>query len=214
MNPDEPVPPPGHLETVILREPWEVESRLHEMGLDRPTLLRVAAQARAEGANATPFHCSNASGTFSYQYGTFFLRRDFVGKIWRIDRAEGVEGIWNDGALIRVVFSNVDICCNDEHPPKPRSKKGSGAERVCQTGLFDGLPQYAPRPTGRHATYYLMVAEDGAVELSRPVIANETFAAYIERLYLSFGGDDGETVTLPLDEDDAVADFDPQVARK
>ena len=202
------------IQTIILREPWEVEPRLQELSLDRVGLLRIADMARNEGANATPFHCANAPGTFSYQYGTFYLRREYVGETWRVDRSEGVEGIWNSAARTRIVYSNVDVCCNDDHGPKPRSKKGSGAERVCQTGLFDGWPQYAPRPTGPDATYYLMVAEDGAVELTRPVIANETFGPYIERLYLRFGGDDDTRAVRPLDEDDAVADFDPQVARK
>jgi len=200
--------------TIILREPWEVDPRLAELALDRAGLLRVADMARNEGANATPFHCANAPGTFSYQYGTFALRREFVGESWRVDRSEGVEGIWNSSARTRVAYSNVDVCCNDVHGPKPRSKKGAGAERVCQLGMFDGLPQYAPRQAGPNATFYLMVAEDGAVELTRPVIENETFSTYVERLYLRFGGDDDTPAARPLDEDDAVANFDPQVARK
>lgn len=61
------------------------------------------------------------------------------------------------------------------------------------------------------ALYYLMVDQNGAAELTRPVVSNGTFATPIERIYLSDGGDDGAAL---LGEDDIAGDFDPQVARK
>jgi hypothetical protein len=58
-----------------------------------------------------------------------------------------------------------------------------------------------------------MVDEKGAAELTRAVVSGGTFSSYIQRIYLS----DGSDLTLdklPLDNDDAVTDFDPQVTRK
>ena len=70
------------------------------------------------------------------------------------------------------MFCNVDRACDDEHEPKPRSPKGAGAERACVGNLFGKeLPKYVPEPEEKDiATFYLMVDENGAAELSRPVV--------------------------------------------
>ena len=58
-----------------------------------------------------------------------------------------------------------------------------------------------------------MVAQDGAAELTRPVIKNGTFIAAIERIFLR--GPDDEDLILPDDETDGIADnFDPLIVRK
>jgi hypothetical protein len=212
MPENKPFEPERPIETVILREPWEVIPRVMQLGSSLAALLRVRDVARQEGANATPFHAANAPGTFSYQYGTFGMRLEHVGPDWSVDRSEGVEGILNAAKSVRFVFCNVDLACHDDQMPKPRSKKGTGSERVCTGNLFGVLPHYAPRPTNNLATYYIMVDETGACELSRPVVSNETFSAFIERIYLSPGDDDPGG--LPLEDDDVIDDFDPQVARK
>ena len=184
------------------------------MKLPRVKLLAAVAVARHEAANATPYHCMNASGTFAYQHGTWAIRHEFVGKDWTIDRADGVEAILSQDGKIRVIFSNVDIACDDLLEPKPRSRKGAGAERACVGNLFGDLPSYAPRPGADEvATFYLMVDELGAAELTRPVIKSGTFHAYVERIYLSEGGE-SPGQGLSLDDDDAITDFDPAVARK
>lgn len=201
------------IESVILSSPWDVDRRLAELQLDRVRLLRVREKALAAGANATPFHPANAAGTFAYQHGTFALRDEFVGDHWRVDRPDGVEAIRNDKIKAQVVFANVDIACDDDQKPRPRSRKGSGAERVCSGNLFERLPEYAPRQPDGWKTYYLMVDESGAVELTLPVVEKGTFTGWIERLYLS-DGSDLDRVPLGLEEGDVADDFDPQVIRK
>ncbi len=202
------------VETVVRREPWEVGARLAELQLDPiDRLLKVRSAAISASADATDFHPANAAGTFAYQHGTFSLRFEFVGKIWRLDRAEGVETIVNDALKIRVIYANVDVACDDDLKPKPRSRKGAGAERVRVGNLFGSLPEFAPRQPDGWQTFYLMVDEGGAAELTRPVVKHNTFTAYIERNYLS-NGDDLDSEALPL-HDDGVADgFDPEVIRK
>ena len=58
-----------------------------------------------------------------------------------------------------------------------------------------------------------MVDENGAAELTRPIVKNGTFISYIEQIYLSDGGDLARG-PLALDDGDMLDDFDPQVVRK
>lgn len=201
------------VETKVWKEPWDVDRRLTEIGLRRDGLLRVVIEALSSAADATPFHPANAAGTFAYQSGTWALRDAFVGDAWQVDRSDAVEAIKNDALKIKIIFANVDLACDDDQPPKARSRKGAGAERACSGNLFGYLPQYAAKPMAGWATYYLMVDADGAAELSRTVIKGSNFDTPIERIYLSGGMKfDGEG--LSLDEGDVAEDFDPQVARK
>ncbi|TKV80074.1 hypothetical protein FDV58_17625 [Bradyrhizobium elkanii] len=201
------------VQAIILREPWEVTPRLQELALPKNKLLEVRDIAVHERANATAFHAANAPGTFSYHHGIWALRHHFVGADWRVDRTNGVETIRNDRLNLVVSFCNVDLACVDAHTPQPRTKKGSGVERASGPGLFVHLPHYAPRPIGKWQFFYLMVDENGAAELSRPVVKGGTFSAVIERIYLSHGSDDDGTGLLQ-DTPDAPVEFDPQIARK
>jgi hypothetical protein len=204
----------GMVETVIWRDPWDVDRRLAELRLGpRARLLKVRSVAISAGADATPFHPANASGTFSYHHGTFALRDEFVGEDWRLDRPDGVEAIRNDAIQVKVIFANVDVASSDNLNPKPRSRKGAGTERVCGGNLFGSLPEFAPRQPAGWATYYLMVDENGAAELTRPVVRDGTFTSYIERIYLS-DGSDMEGTPVVLDDGDVPDEFDPQVVRK
>ena len=203
------------VEGQVWRETWDVDRRLNELGLRRDSLMNAVVAAITAGADSTPFHPANASGTFSYMYGTWALRNEFVGDEWELDRSDGVESIRNDQTKVKLVYQNVDIACDDEQGPKPRSHKGAGSERACSGNLFGTLlPQYSPRPTEECATYYLMIDRNGAAELTRPVVKGGTFTAYIERIYLSDGGDLLDLDSLPIDDDDIADDFDPQVSRK
>lgn len=204
------------VEMVVRREPWEVAERLAQLQLGTiKQLLRVRSVAISASADATSFHPANAAGTFAYHHGTFALRYEYVGKVWRLERPDGVETIVNKALKVRVVFANVDIACDDDLKPKPRSPKGAGAERVCVGNLFGSLPEFAPRQADGWATFYLMVDERGAAELTRPVVKNKTFTAYIERNYLSNGDDlDHDREMLPVTDGDVADDFDPEVVRK
>lgn len=200
---------------VVIADRAEVVARLDGLGMDPQTLLQIAARACLERANATPFHAANAAGTFAYQYGTFALREMYVGRNgWVKERPNGVEAIWNPTTGARVVFANVDTCCNREYEPKPKSTKGAGAERTCETNLFGSLPRFYREDSNTSQTFYLMVDDDGRVELSRPVIRGKTFSEFPERIFLKKSDDDETFAHLPLDDDDTVVDFDPLVAPK
>jgi hypothetical protein len=202
--------------TKILKEDWEVKARLEQLELSRETLLRIASIALNEGRNATPYHAANAAGTLSYQHGTFGLRNEIVGERWKVDRPHQIEAIYNEELKIRVVFSNVDLACNDDHLPKPRSAKGSGSEQASVGNLFgDNLPHYSRLEAHKIKTFYLMLDEAGACELSVPIVKDGTFISYVERIYIgNAGGNDLEAERLPLDSNDSAKEFDPKVVRK
>jgi len=204
------------VETKLLQEPTDVADRLGQIKLTRVGLLRVRAIALTAAADTTPFHPANAAGTAAYQQGTYALRDEFVvkGSPWLLDRTDGVEAIKNETDKVKVVFANVDVAASLAQDPKPRSRKGAGAERVFEPNLFGYLPTtYAPERKTGWAVFYLMVAENGAVELTQPIVQDGTFTGYVERIFLS-DGSDLDLGPLSLDDDDAVVDFDPQVARK
>jgi hypothetical protein len=202
------------VKTIVHREAWDVDKRLDEMKLTRKGLLAARDVAIQESANATSFHPANAAGTFAYHHGTWALRHEFAGKDWVEDRVDGIEAIRNDALKIKIAFSNVDIACNDFQLPKPRFKKGAGAERAANGGgLFPDLPQYSEQATGEFALFYLMVDENGAAELTRPVVKAGTFESAVERIFLS-NGDDDDGKILHEDDTGPVDNFDPQVVRK
>lgn len=205
----------AYVETKIIREPWDADRRLMELRLDKPKLLKARDIAVSSAANATPFHAQNASGTFAYHDGIWAIRNEFIdGVVWKLDRAGGIEAIQCEELKLRIAYCNVDVACNDFHYPRPRSKKGAGAERIGGgPGLFDHLPDFARTPRGPWSLYYLMVDEFGATELTRPIIEKNTFLAPVERIYLS-KGDDEDKLSRPYEPQSPMEEFEPIIIRK
>lgn len=203
----------GMVETAVYRNAADVDRRLYEIDLRRDKFKNVVMVATTASADATPFHPANAAGTMAYQHGTWAIRNEYVGAIWKLDRTDGVEAIRNDDKKVKVIFANVDIACNDLHAPKPRSRKGAGAERACVGNLFDELPSFAPRQSDGWSTFYLMVDADGFAELSRPIVKENTFESYIERIYLPFDDLLDRESTAESRDNDPI-DFDPIISRR
>ncbi|MEN2978184.1 hypothetical protein P7L78_20720 [Tistrella bauzanensis] len=206
-----------HVKTKILQDPADVDQRLEQLGLTREGLIRVIHVALAERNNATGLHPSNAPGTFSYHHGVAALRREYLGDDWEKDDSDGIESIRNDSIGVKVSFGNVGEACGRDHP-KPRSKKGAGAERASGPTLFEhagvgDLESYAVKPVDGLPLYYLMMDRQGRAELTRPVIARGTFVAAIERIFLIKDVEEDDTI-LPLNADDVADDFEPQIVRK
>ena len=204
-----------NIETIVRTDIWDVEPRVRELNLSCKGIRRVRDVAMSARANATSFHPANASGTFAYQEGVWSLRDEFVGDDWILERPGGVEAIVNLALPARVAFANVDLCCDPNHDPQPISNKGSGAEKLCESNLFDWLPSFTKEETTIGVPlFYVMVDPEGAVELSRPTIVGNTFGPCIERNFISTGDDDqGIKTPLDLDSGEAVDDR-PMVSRK
>ena len=203
-------------QTRVLTQALEVDPRLSELKVERRKLLNVRDTALAAAADATGFHAANAAGTFSYHYGTFAMRNELVGEVWRQDRPNGVEAVSNDALRLRLVFANVDVACDLFHYPKPRSEKGAGAQRMSSGNLFGFLPGFATSASVDRdgwTVYFIMVDEKGAMELTCAAISGGKFSNFVERLFISDGSDIGRGPEILTDDLPAV-EFDPQVARK
>lgn len=205
-----------HLETIVRRDPWEVEPRLAELRMTSAGLRRVRDVAMTARTNITDYHAANASGTFAYQDGVWCLRDEFVGDVWTMERPGGVEAIFNPAEKIRVAFANVDKCCEINHNPKPISVKGAGAERLCEANLFGVLPTFAKQQSAIGIPlFYCMVDPEGRVELSRPTIEGNSFGPCVERNFISRGGDDDGGNKLVIDpRDEGPVEITPTIIRK
>ncbi|WBU60187.1 hypothetical protein [Paracoccus albus] len=200
--------------TKVLKESWDAECRIAEMGLSTEGLINAVRAARTASGNATALHPSNAAGTFGYHEGIASLRQGFIGEKWRIDRKGGVETIRNDEMGLRIGFCNVDRACG-EKAPKPRSDKGAASERACGPMLFDPdeLRYFVRDDAVGHAFYYLMVDGAGRAEITRPKISGKTFEGAVERIFLLPEGDEEDTL-LNLDDEGIAEDFEPKIVRK
>ena len=206
-----------HVQTIVRRDPWEVEPVLQSLSLSSDGFCRIRDVARAARNNVTGYHAANAAGTFSYHDGVWCLRDEFVGAVWKMERPGGVEAIFNPEAQVRVAFANVDRCCDINHDPAPLSEKGGVSERLCEANLFDELPAFTKQESGLGIPlFYCMVDPEGRVEFSRPTIVAKTFGPCVERNFISLGDDDdndGSKVRADPHDDSAV-EITPTITRK
>ena len=66
--------------------------------------------------------------------------------------------------------------------------------------------------SGQVFTYFVMVGEDGSVELSCPLIANKRYAEFVERIFIDRPDDEWDAGMDP--ETGPVEDFDVPVVLK
>ncbi|RUW58989.1 hypothetical protein [Mesorhizobium sp. M7A.F.Ca.US.008.03.1.1] len=211
--------------TAIIDSPQDAERRLADWGLAAEQFLAVRDSARAAADNASPLMPLNAPGTLGYIHGVGALRGQLLDGEWVIDRTLGVEAVINHRLGLRIGYQNVDRACDVVFPPMPRSERGNGTARLCRLPLFehfgvelesdaDRLPSDELQdPLGDQVvTYFVMVGEDGSVELSRPIIANKKYDQFVERIFVDNPSDDWGEIMDP--EMGPVEDFDVPVIFK
>lgn len=194
----------------------EVSERLFDFGLGRDQILAVADAARTWADDASPLMPTNAPGTLAYIYGVQELRHQIVDTHWKVDRTQNIESVINRAIGLRIAYQNVDRACDLVIPPMPRSAKGAAAEGVSGPNLFE----YSGIETGPLTgvlsdgvpTYYVMVGEDGSVELSHPVIKDGLYKHFNERIFVRGGGDDWAEEFDP--EKGPVTEFEIPVSLK
>lgn len=202
--------------TAVVEGELEVSRRLESFTLSRDQILAVARVAKAWADDASPLSPTNAAGTLAYIYGVTELRNQLVNGRWQVDRTCGVEAVINRDLGIRIGFQNVDRACSITFPPHPRSAKGPASENLCGPTLFE-FAGVDPGPltgvgTDGVPTYYVMVGEDGSVELSHPVISNGSYKHFNERIFISRPEDDWTDVIDPVIS--STDDFDIEVKFK
>ena len=207
-----------HLPTTVHEDDLDVDRRLAELGFGiRKGLLAVRNVACGKAAEGTsPFFPLNGSGTLAYQYGTRELRQYLDTLGWQIDNAFGTSGTRHPSEVRLAFYQNVDAACDRARDPHPRTKKGAGAERLDQSLLFEdeSLPTHFDSEKVNCEVWYLMVAENGAVELTRAVVRKGKFEEIVERLFIENG--DGFDVVETSDDlpDNDVIDFDVPIVRR
>jgi hypothetical protein len=202
--------------TSVIEALHDVEQRLADWGLTREQFIAIATVAKAWADDVSPLMPQNAPGTLAYIFGVQELRRQLSDNDWRVDRTNGIEAVINRTLGIRIGFHNVDRSCDPIFPPHPRSAKGSASESLCGPNLFQHFgvepgPLTGVRDDGV-TTYYVMVGEDGSVELSNPVIMNGAYRHFNERIFIFRPTEDWEE---EIDSDmGPVEDFDIEVSFK
>jgi len=201
--------------TSIVQGERAVADRLSDFGLVPEQILAVGAVARTWADDASALMPINAPGTLAYIYGVQELRQQVIDGVWAADRTCGIEAVVNRDRKVRIGFQNVDRACDSDFPPNPRSAKGSASESLCGPTLFEHAGIDAGPLTGVKSdgipTYYVMVGEDGSVELSHPVIANGSYKQFHERIFIvAPSGDWSDEInpdTSPLNDFDIVVRF-------
>ncbi|WVT72998.1 hypothetical protein QM996_16090 [Sinorhizobium chiapasense] len=211
--------------TAIFEKPMDAERRLADFALTLGQILAIRDSARAAADDASPLMPLNAPGTLAYIHGVGALRSQVLDDEWMIDRTLGVEAVINRRLGVRLGYQNVDRACDADFPPMPRSSKGNGTAQLCRLPLFeyfdialendaDRLPdQDAKDPLGDQVTtYFVMVGEDGSVELSCPVIGNKRYAGFVERIFVDRPDENWEASIDP--DTGPIDDFDVPVIFK
>lgn len=191
--------------TAIVDNAIDAERRLLDFELTMGQILPIGDAAKRASSDASPLMPLNAPGTLAYIYGVEALRGNILSEDWVVDRTLGVEAVINYRLGIRIGFQNVDRACDPVLPPMPRSDKGSGTARLCRLPLFDHygviletdadrLPSEEIKdPLGDQiVTYFVMVGEDGSVELSCPVISAKRYSDFVERIFVHRPSEDWE----------------------
>lgn len=211
--------------TAVIDNALDAERRLADFGLTKLQILDIRDSARAASDDASPIMPLNAPGTLGYIYGVEALRGNILNEEWMIDRTLGVEAVINHRLGVRIGYQNVDAACDPVMPPMPRSDKGNGTARLCRLPLFDyfgvvletdedRLPKDDVRdPHGDQViTYFVMVGDDGSVELSRPIIAGKKYGDFVERIFVDRPSADWDAQIEP--EVGPADDFDVLVTFK
>jgi hypothetical protein len=201
--------------TSLLDSENDVERRLQDWGLTRSQFIDVGKIARTWADDASPLMPLNAPGTLAYIFGVQELRRQLIDGKWQSDRSGGIEAVINRALGLRIGFHNVDRACDYVLPPHPRSAKGSASENLCGPNLFQHFgvepgPLTAANDDGI-TTYYVMVGEDGSVELSNPVIKEGTYRHFHERIFVFRANgtweNEMDSDTSPIDDFDVEVSF-------
>ncbi|MBR9766494.1 MAG: hypothetical protein GYB53_24000 [Rhodobacteraceae bacterium] len=143
--------------------------------MDRQDILDirdVAASMHATGSS--PLFPANGAGQLAYQYGTRELRATHLKRGWVIDQSYGTNGVRHPDRKIVVLYQNVDVACSLSDLPQARSRKGAGSERLSQGSAFDLIEEVVPSTYAGEGldveVWYVMVAQDGAVEVTHALI--------------------------------------------
>lgn len=201
----------------VLKQAFEVRSRLAAFGVTKDELLTVASAAAGARRAASPLAPLSAGGLMAWIRGTEQLRQIFLPKGWEATRIDNIEAVYNAELGVKIIYQSADRA-GESADPLAISKKGSGSARAVESGqgdLFPELAKLAVRELNAEA-WYLFVFADGddvRAELSFPrAIEDDQFHGFNERIILLEAGE-WTGIDLSVDEV-AVPDLEVTVRRK
>ncbi|MAY89424.1 MAG: hypothetical protein CML02_22230 [Pseudooceanicola sp.] len=202
--------------TLTVTSDPEVVQRLADWNLTVDQIVAIGDTARRWAEDASPLAPLNAPGQLAYLFGVQELRQQLIGDGFVLDRSCNIEAVVNTELGVRIGYQNVDRSCDPDLPPIPRTSKGKGAEYLNGPDLFEHVGMVPGPLTGVREdaipTYYVMVGEDGSIELSRAIIKNGKYERFVERIFVRSPSEDWEGAIEP--ETGPVEDFDIQVSFK
>jgi len=210
----------------ITRNDPEVHSRLTELGLSKPDLVRIVQEAVSAKNESVPIDPLNAPGTLAYIHGIRAKRQVLLPQGWEIDRTDNIEATYNPITNIKLVYQNADTAADPIQEPKAISGKGTAADRMVDQGQQTFLfPDMQKEEEELHAKvnssiWFLCVAtkdDDVMAELSCPKsIDCKQFNGFHERIFIVKSGDWNNPNGLGSHDDDSfdVQDFEISISRK
>lgn len=208
--------------TKIIRDEWEVEHRLAELGTNKTELIEIAKRAAAARADSTDNDPISGPGLLSWIYGTRALRKTFRAKGWKRNSADNIPSVVNKDTGLKFIFQNADCAADGLNDPKAISDKKGASERLVAAAQMSFTFPEAEAPGEEFAdvpstAYYFFVAvNDGVItaELSSPrAIEGGQFCGFHERIFIVNPGD-LDSIELLDDGEDEGQDFDVIVTSK
>jgi hypothetical protein len=209
---------------LLYKEDWEIDARLLPFEVTRTELIEVARAVVAARADAVENDPVAAEGQFAYIFGTRSTRTLWRRKGWLLHREENIEAVKHPKIDLKVIYQSVDLAAHVAHDPRAVSGKGSGADRLIDTGqgsLFTAEQLAAGHgskftPLNSGAWFYCVSVDgdDVRAELSLPIrISGNNFDGFIERIFIVRGGEWSEFAVRPLPQG-GPTEFEPVVTRK
>ncbi len=195
---------------------WDVEQRLHQLGLELEGLRKVARAAIFARNDITAYDPLTAAGWDAWRYGIRTMREIFCGEEWRLYRKDGVEGIVNHERGMRVLFMNVDKAADRNILPRACSPKGLAVQReaVGQPTLFPDI--FPEAENDDYETWFFMVEANGneiRAELSQfTEVSGKMLGGFKERIFI-VSGERLDDISVEDPQDD-IDGFDIEVSRK
>jgi hypothetical protein len=200
--------------SAVLREDWEIDSRLKELfGVTRKDFWRVQFAAASARADFQPHHPSNGAGLLSYIFGTGALRDVLCTKKsgYEINRSKNIESAYHPESKLKVIFQNVECACTDRLP-RPISNKGAASAEAVN-GQAELFPELAQKDANALVWYYCAGMDDTA-ELLRPKsIEDGQFKGHHERIWIVRPGEWADVDPSNF-EGVSAAEFDVEITRK
>ncbi|CAA2105409.1 hypothetical protein MBUL_03178 [Methylobacterium bullatum] len=210
--------------TRIIRDEWEVEQRLAELGTNKAEMIEIARKASAARADSTEDDPRSGGGLLSWIYGTRALRKTFRPKGWKRNSADNIPSVVNRETGIKFIFQNADSAADALRDPKAISDKKKASERLVAAAQMSFDFPEAEREDEEFidipstAFYYFVAMTDNGdliSELSSPrAIEGGQFNGFHERIFIINPGDVERIDVMDDADDDQLPDFDVIVTSK